>query len=153
MFIFEKITIETLPYAVEIINSNRSYNQQENDRPYRTHEEIHEEFLKSETASYLVKKDKDYIGVLDFLDHNPKDGYPWLGLLMIHAKYHSQGYGTQIYKAFERTKIAPSYRVIRLGVLESNMDANRFWNRLGFNFVMTKSWKSKGVNVLEKHLE
>lgn len=135
---FEKITVETLYIALEIVNSNSEYNQIENGFEKRSMEDIEKEFLNSKTESLLIKADDTYIGIMDYLDENPQDGYPWLGLLMIHHDYQSYGYGRSAYERFEKELKRKNVTSIRLGVLEKNEKAHRFWQSLGFSYYTTK---------------
>jgi RimJ/RimL family protein N-acetyltransferase len=152
MFYFEKITTETLSNVLEIINSNPDYNRLENGHQCRTEDEIKEEFLNIESDSFLIKNNGVYIAVIDFLHKNPKDGFPWIGLLMIHGKFRSKGYGTRIYHSFEEKLKALKYDAVRLGVLHDNLSAKEFWARQGFEYVLTKPWKSSKVDVMEKKI-
>lgn len=152
MLIFEKITQDTLPNALEIVNSNPDYNILENGNPLRTIEEIQGEFLNSETDSFLIKNNDDYIGLIDFLHKNPKDGFPWIGLLMIHGEFHSQGYGTKVYYAFESKLKDLNMNNVRLGVLQNNVNAIEFWTRQGFTFYETKNWRDKKIDCFEKQI-
>lgn len=150
--IFELITPRSLEIAISIVNSNPSYNVLENGRPSRTRQEVSSEFLNTSTESYLIKYDDKYIGVIDFLKNNPKDNYPWIGLLMIHQDYHSKGYGKKVYLAFEEKIINqnPGNRV-RLGVLKNNKKAIKFWECLGFKYYGSSEWDGKEVVCYEKH--
>jgi ribosomal protein S18 acetylase RimI-like enzyme len=152
MFIFEKIKPETLPFVVEIVNSNSDYNSLENGNLKRTVSEVESEFLNPETESYLIKNKEVPIGVLDYLHQNPKDGFPWIGLLMVHAKFQSQGIGSRIYYEFEKKFLESKYNHVRLGVLQDNRKAISFWTGMGFEYVETKGWKEKQIDVFEKQL-
>ncbi len=152
MFYFEKITTKTLSIVLEMINSNPDYNRLENGHPCRTEDEIKDEFLNIESDSFLIKNNGIYIGVIDFLHKNPNDGFPWIGLLMIHGKFRSKGYGARIYHSLEEKLKALKYDAVRLGVLQENMKAKEFWARQGFEYVLTKPWGNRKVDVLEKRI-
>ena len=65
---------------------------------------------------------------LDLLDENPRDGYPWIGLLMVHADHVGKGLGREgAAVAVERLGGPP----VRLGVLIGNAPALAFWERVG----------------------
>ena len=76
------------------------------------------------------------VGQANYLEENPDDGMPWLGLLMIARQLQGQGLGTE---AFQR--LAAFFRetygwpVLRLGVLKQNAPALVFWERRGFRRV------------------
>ncbi|MGN7296287.1 hypothetical protein [Ferdinandcohnia sp. SAFN-114] len=54
---FESITEESLNLALDIMNSNPTYNMIENGNPVRTIKEVRSELLNSTTNSYLIKKE------------------------------------------------------------------------------------------------
>lgn len=150
-FYLEKIEIDTLNEARAIVNSNKHYNVIENGREDRTLEEMKEEFLNPMTKSFLVKADNHYIGVLDYIDENPKDHYPWLGLLMIHQGYHGKGFGKAAYFLYEEEVRKAGIHAVRLGVLTENRAARGFWESLGFVWYETKPYKEgKEVDCYEK---
>lgn len=131
---FEKVSSETLYIALEIINSNSEYNVFENGAKTRTINEIGEELLNPMTESLLIMLDDTYIGVMDYLMENPKDGCPWLGLLMIHGDYQGYGFGTQAYALYENMMLERGIPKIRIGVIKENVKAHHFWKSLGFTF-------------------
>ncbi|MFC7063435.1 GNAT family N-acetyltransferase [Halobacillus seohaensis] len=151
--VFEIITQESLEIVMDIVNSNSSYNVLENGNPLRTIQELSSEFLNSSTESYLVKHEERYIGIIDFLNNNPKDNHPWIGLLMIHRDYHSMGYGKKAYLSFEEKIIHQKlFKSVRLAVIKSNKEAIVFWKSLGFKFYDNSEWDGRVVGCYEKHL-
>jgi RimJ/RimL family protein N-acetyltransferase len=149
---FEEITKETLYIALEIINSNPYYNVAENGRDQRELAEIEEEFLNPMTTSVLIKLDDTYIGVMDYLMENPKDQWPWLGLLMIHGDYQGFGFGTQAYALYESDMRKRGLKRIRIGVIKENVKAKHFWELLGFLYIKTALCENgKEILVYEKN--
>lgn len=153
MILFERITLENISIVLEVINSNPVYNLNENGQSSRSLKEIQNEFLGPETESFLVKNEDGFIGVIDFLHKNPNDGFPWLGLLMVHRDCQTKGIGRSIFHEFEKLLIKRSIDTLRLGVLQSNPSAKKFWITVGFTYVCTKSWNDKPVDVMEKALK
>jgi len=149
---FQPITEDLLEETLEILNANSLYNVLENGSPQRTIEEARNEFLNQDTESYLIVLENKYIGIIDFLKNNPNDGCPWIGLLMIHGKYHSMGYGKMVYKIFEEKLIQQNYNKVRIGVLQENRIAYKFWTSLGFQLYTNKQWQGKAIACLEKKL-
>ncbi|KKI89633.1 hypothetical protein WQ54_25105 [Bacillus sp. SA1-12] len=148
---FEEITETKLCIVKEIVDSNKSYNLLENGRETRSLEELKEEFLNSSTESVFIKYGSHYIGVIDYLDKNPKDGFPWLGLLMIQKEYQGKGIAKQAYKFYEKTLQHKGISAIRLGVLIGNERAKTFWESLGFVYLETKPYKeNREVACYEK---
>jgi len=149
---FQPITEDLLDIVVEILNSNTHYNILENGVPSRTIEEAKNEFLNQDTESYLIFLENKYIGIIDFLKNNPNDNCPWIGLLMIHGEYHSKGYGKMAYNLFEEKLKLQNCNKVRIGILQENKTAKKFWTSLGFKFYASKQWKDKTIECFEKQL-
>ncbi|MGM9929810.1 MAG: GNAT family N-acetyltransferase [Bacillus sp. (in: firmicutes)] len=152
MINFEAVTEETFYIAKEMINSNHDYNVLENGSPTRTDEEIRQEFYNENTHSLFIKADDTYIGIIDYMDKNPKDQTTWIGLFLIHNDYHGYGYGTMAYLALEELFIQKNIPKLRLGVLKENNDAKRFWERHGYIFYKTAKVNKNSVDCYEKVL-
>jgi len=150
---FEEMTKETLYIAQEIINSNPGYNVLENKNDHRSLAEMEKEFLGSDTVSAFIKLEDTYIGVIDYLIENPKDHFPWLGLLMIHSDYQGYGFGTQAYALYENEMMNRGLGSVRLGVLKDNTKAHSFWESQGFVlFKKTTSQSGNEIWCYEKHI-
>ncbi|KGP71409.1 GNAT family N-acetyltransferase [Pontibacillus yanchengensis] len=153
MITFQPITDDTIYIAQEIQNSNPNYNRMENGDPTRSIEELKAEFLNDQTESLFIKLEDTYIGVVDYLNHNPKDGYPWIGLFMIHNDYQGYSFGYQAYIALENRLIKRGVEAIRLGVLVDNKKAHSFWESVGFTYIKESVTNEKNqVYVYEKLL-
>lgn len=151
---FEEITKETLYIALEIIHSNPEFNMLENGSERRNLSDMEEEFMKPDSISVFVKLDDTYIGVLDYLMENPKDQYPWLGLLMIHGDYQGYGFGSQAYALYENEMRNRGVKHVRIGVLKDNEKAISFWEALGFLYIKTALWKfGKEIFIFEKEID
>ena len=153
MIKFENITEDLLEHVLEILNSNSNFNIISNGKARRTIQDARNEFLNELTESYLITIEDKYIGLIDFLRNHPKDNYPWLGLLMIHGDYHSRGYGKMSYLEFEEKLKYENFNTIRIGILEKNNKAIKFWTNL--EFIMYDSIEMKGnlVRCFEKRLK
>jgi len=150
---FKKVEKEFVEVLAEIINSNPNYNTIENSKPTRSLEEITDEYLEGESETFFILLDETYIGILDYLEHNPRDGYPWLGLLIIHRDYQGYGFGTNAYFTFEEELKEKGIKQLRLGVLVENNSAKSFWKSAGFNYLENKlSTNGAEVEVYEKQL-
>src|SRR5690242_7435425 len=150
--IFEPITENSIELALEIVNSNSTYNILENGNPLRSKEEVISEFLNTISDSFLIIMENKYIGIIDFLNNNPKDNHPWIGLLMIKGDFHSLGYGKKAYASFEDKLKKQKFYKVRIGVLQENLIAIEFWKSLGFMFYGNSNWRGKAVNCFEKQL-
>lgn len=151
---FEEVSKESLYIALEMINSNPEYNRFENGEEARTLADMEEEFLNPKTISSFIKLDDTYIGIIDYLLENPKDYYPWLGLLVIHADYQGYGFGAQAFAAYENEMRKRGKQCVRIGVLKENTKAQRFWESLGFVYYNTATAKNgTGILCYEKPIE
>jgi RimJ/RimL family protein N-acetyltransferase len=76
------------------------------------------------------------VGQANFLEENPEDSYPWLGLLMIDASHQRQGLGGEAFACLaNHFRTAYGWASLRLGVLPENAPALAFWQHLGFAVV------------------
>jgi GNAT superfamily N-acetyltransferase len=144
---FEEITKETLYIALEIMNSNPQFNEMENRKKTRSLTDMEKEFLSPNSTSEFIKLDDTYIGVIDYMLENPKDSFPWLGLLIIHQDYQGFGFGRQGYEHYESEMRNRGLDKVRIGVLHENTKAQRFWESLGFVYYIT-SHAQNGSGIL-----
>ena len=150
---FEEVTKATLFIALEMINSNPQYNIFENGKEARTLADMEEEFLNPNTNSAFIKLDDTYIGIIDYLLENPKDHYPWLGLLLLHGDYQGYGFGTQALAVYENEMLKRGAKSVRIGVLKENIKALRFWESLGFIYYNTATTQNgSGIFCYEKQI-
>jgi RimJ/RimL family protein N-acetyltransferase len=151
--IFEEVKKESLYIALEIVNSNPEYNRFENGKEARTLADMEKEFLNPNTYCAFIKLDDTYIGIIDYLFENPKDHYPWLGLLLIHADYQGYGFGAQAFAAYENEMRKRGKKSVRIGVLKENTKAQRFWETLGFVYYNTATAQNgTGILCYEKNI-
>jgi RimJ/RimL family protein N-acetyltransferase len=47
------------------------------------------------TAGLFLRDGGTCVGVIDWLDRNPDDGTPWIGLVMVHGDHQRQGHGRE----------------------------------------------------------
>lgn len=87
-----------------------------------------------------LKETDEAVGQANYLEENPDDGMPWLGLLMIAREHQRRGLGTEAFRqlaAFFHEMYG--WPVLRIGVLKQNRLALAFWERRGFRRVETTS--------------
>ena len=100
-----------------------------------------------------LKVTGDAVGQANFLEENPDDGMPWLGLLMIAAPHQRQGLGREAFEALAaHFRSTYGWQALRLGVLAPNTAALAFWQALGFEQVEEKGDDARRVFVLERRL-
>jgi RimJ/RimL family protein N-acetyltransferase len=107
------------------------------------------------SLSLYLRATSEPVGIADYLEENPSDGMPWLGLLMIAGPHQRRGLGTE---AFDR--LAAHFRdelhwpTLRLGVRADNQPALAFWRRLGCRDVeRAPNGAPSAVVVMERQLE
>ncbi len=89
------------------------------------------------------------VGVLDLHLDYPEPGTAQIGLLLFREACQGLGYGKETTAAVEAALAANGYRALRLSVVDENVDARLFWERLGYAPV---GRLEGGVTVLEKPL-
>lgn len=102
---------------------------------------------------YWDKSTGDAVGVLSLLARNPRDGRPWLGLLMVHGERQGRGLGREMAKGALRHAASLRWASLRLGVLASNPGALRFWTSLGFREVDQRMFSCPAGDVPIRCLE
>ena len=101
----------------------------------------------------------ELIGYLELFRNYPADGEWWIGLLMLDPKLRRRTLGSQIFRAANDWAANHGARAIQLAVLESDLAAQSFWHRQGFEFVRHRSYESQAakkshtVLVLRRPLE
>lgn len=93
-----------------------------------------------------LKSSGQVIATIDFLEQNPSDNLPWLGLLLVHGDFQGQGYGQEIFQslvAYYRDE--KKWTNFRLSVLNQNKKALAFWQKQGCQLVA----KNEKLTILE----
>ena len=89
------------------------------------------------------------VGVLDLHLDYPEPGTSHVGLLLFREACQGLGYGKETTAAVEAALARAGYAALRLSVVDENVDAKTFWERLGFAIV---GRLDRGVTVYEKVL-
>ncbi|MFJ9448474.1 GNAT family N-acetyltransferase [Kitasatospora sp. NPDC101235] len=99
----------------------------------RVEADLREE-VGTEGCEVLLARDVDgrTAGLVSLLHRHPKDGYPWIGLLIVHGDQHRRGAGRLLVDLVEDRFRHQGRDGIRLAVLESNPTALAFWSSLGW---------------------
>lgn len=87
-------------------------------------------------------------------DPAAEDPDPWIGLLLIDATAHRQGYGRAVAGLVEDRFRAAGRTGVRLAVLADNPKALAFWQAQGYRFVRRATDRERGrdCTVLRKPL-
>ncbi len=89
------------------------------------------------------------VGVLDLHLDYPGPGTAHIGLLLFRESCQGLGYGKETNAAVEQALASAGFDTLRLSVVDENVDARAFWERLGFAEV---GRLDRGVTVYEKRI-
>ncbi|WP_435243802.1 GNAT family N-acetyltransferase [Streptomyces cucumeris] len=91
------------------------------------------------------------VGLVCLLDRHPTDGFPWIGLLMVHGDLHRQGMGRRLTAVVEERLRERRHRGVRLAVLENNPSATAFWSSLGWREIDRRADNQHGRPCVVMH--
>jgi len=74
-------------------------------------------------------------GLLDAVNGYPRAGVWFIGLLLFSPDKRNKGLGEKVVKSFENWIRSQGAKEIRLGVVENNKAAIRFWEKIGFHLL------------------
>ena len=113
---------------------------------------------KREQKQYkIIKLDKEYIGVIDYIMEYPDLDSIYIGLFIIEKAIQGFGHGNRIMDKFEAKIKGKGFKRIRLGVLHNNESGLKFWENRGFKVIKEmystihpeKNWL---IKVMEKKI-
>ncbi len=87
----------------------------------------------------VLKESGEVVGVLDYLDANPSDATPWIGLVIVHEKVQRRGLAAEALRA-----LLDRWPVVRAGVIEGNERGLGLVRRLGFREVGRREQRLAG---------
>ncbi len=87
----------------------------------------------------------ELVGVLDVIRDHPHPAEWCLGLMLLDPCERGRGLGEHLYQAFECWVAEQGGCSVRLGVVEQNERAHRFWLRMGFEPISRKPAQKFGV--------
>lgn len=99
--------------------------------------------------------DEELVGVLDLIRGYPDVSRSFLGLLLIHGRRRGEGLARQIHEAgLDLIRSWPEVTAIRLGVVQTNAEANLFWEVLGYRPTgVEKPWQEGSVTSTTRLFE
>jgi RimJ/RimL family protein N-acetyltransferase len=107
--------------------------------------------------SILAKPGPSAIGVLDWMECNPSDSHPWIGLVMIHAERQHEGLGSEAVEGLLGCLRRRGVPAVRAAVIERNPAGRALVAALGFVPVSQKTMRmaaaEEAVAVVERSLE
>ncbi|MDD3965802.1 MAG: GNAT family N-acetyltransferase [Candidatus Neomarinimicrobiota bacterium] len=98
----------------------------------------------------LLDREERLVGILDVVRNYHEEGEWTIGLLMIRPEDRGRGEGRRMHAFVKLKVIEQGGRCLRLGVLENNTRAWKFWRELGYkehDFV-TRRYEGKDHSVV-----
>ena len=91
----------------------------------------------------IESADRELLGYIELFRNYPAEGDWWIGLLMLDPAVRRRGLGGEVFRNASAWAAANGARSIMLAVLESDPDAQRFWQRQGFQEVSRRAYVSQ----------
>jgi RimJ/RimL family protein N-acetyltransferase len=71
-------------------------------------------------AALRLRESGECIGLLDWMDENPADGCPWLGLVMVHAGHQRRGLAEEAVRGLVAYGLSAGWANLREAMIEGN---------------------------------
>ncbi|WP_460067069.1 GNAT family N-acetyltransferase [Streptomyces sp. YKOK-I1] len=106
-------------------------------RPEQVARALADELAGPRVEVLLARSEGRLVGLAITLDRHPDpaDPDPWIGLLMVDAGAHGQGYGRRIAERVAERFRADGRTAVRLAVLDANPKGLAFWTALGYEVI------------------
>ncbi|MFI1566180.1 GNAT family N-acetyltransferase [Streptomyces sp. NPDC020490] len=154
---------ELLTELTRLYASNREFHALSGDfpdpddiRPEQVAAALADELAHPDVEVLLARSGGRVVGIVITLARHPDpaDPDPWIGLLMVDADVHGQGFGRRIARSVEDGFRAAGRDAVRLAVLEDNLRAFAFWTSLGYEVIDHREDRQLGrpCAVLRKEL-
>lgn len=85
-----------------------------------------------------IYKGAQLVAILDLIAGYPNKETAFIGLFMVDRSLQSSGIGSGIINKLIEFLKSNGYKCCRLGVIEKNVPAINFWNKMGFEFTGEK---------------
>ncbi|MFC8512999.1 GNAT family N-acetyltransferase [Streptomyces sp. NPDC057257] len=125
-------------------------------RPEQVAAALADEFVNPDAEVLLARSEGRVVGIAITLARHPDpaDPDPWIGLLMVDAGAHGQGFGRRLAEAVEERFRAAGRGAVRLAVLDNNPKGLAFWTALGYEVIDHRRDRGLGrpCSVLRKEL-
>lgn len=105
----------------------------------------------------IFNQNKILVGYLDTFKGYPDEQSWWIGLLLFIPEFRSKSLGQKVMNGFIDYVQRSGIREIRLGVIEENYKAKKFWKNIRFNDIKTTEPRQFGnkthrVNIMRRIL-
>jgi ribosomal protein S18 acetylase RimI-like enzyme len=108
--------------------------------------------LEEKLVFGIFNQQKEIIGYLDTLCIYPEEKCCWIALLLFVPEYRAKSMGQKVVQGFIEYMSTRGVQEIRLGVIEENYQAKRFWNNLGFELIHTTESRPFGNKAHKVHI-
>ncbi|MED1795601.1 GNAT family N-acetyltransferase [Brevibacillus nitrificans] len=135
---FTPVTERDFPALLAVYNSNPDFMEYSFGQRTVSMEAVahdHEENLAfADSYSYCLREasSDSLIGIAQFILKNPRDGHPWLGLIMIDSRAQGRGYAKEFLDCLTAWYRENGYHSLHLAVLEKNQAVLPFYEAYGF---------------------
>lgn len=90
-------------------------------------------FDRNKKLVFAITQDANDIGIIDILMGYPNEDTAFIGLLLLVESAKGKGLGEQAYKKLEKQILVfQNISKIKLSVVESNIEVEKFWKKMGF---------------------
>lgn len=150
---FEIATAAHFADLLEVYNSNSFFMKLNFGKEQVTIAEVENDHQENEAyaCSYAMvmceRGTKKVVGLAHWLLNNPRDGYPWLGLIMLHKEKQGFGYAKEFLDVLRGWYVENGYRHLRLAILQDNAQILPFYEKYGFRIYDTKEIERYGTVI------
>lgn len=136
--LYAPVTAGDFPALLDIYNSNPDYLEYAYGQRSVSIDTVLQDHAENaaltDAYSYGLRTASGHslIGVAQFILQNPRDGHPWLGLLMIARQAQGRGYAKEFLDCLIHWYRENGYTSLHLGVLEKNQAVVPFYESCGF---------------------
>lgn len=150
-FEFKEVRIEDKKLVFNLYNECEDYFYLvEGKKPL---EEDAERFFKDippgktidDKYSFGIYYERKLIGLVDLIENYPKEGEWFLGLLLLNPNMRGIGLGRAVHNILVNITKEKIAKKISIGVVEQNISALKYWNKIGY-----KEVKRTSSNLLNK---
>ena len=108
------------------------------------------------TAGLFLRDAGTCVGVIDWLDRNPEDGSPWIGLVMVHAGHQRRGYGREAVRGLLELGRTQGWTRVRAAAMTEDAVTRGLYESVGMREIDRRSHTfaagERSVAVLELEL-
>ena len=145
---------------LDVFNSNREFLEMSGEHVPYTADNVsmyfYEETQRENARCFLIRlaDSGQVVGTTAMAVPHPPAGCPWIGLMLIDARWQGQGIGAEASRLIDAMLAGEGWTEVQLGVLRANPRAKAFWERQGYHVIGEKEDQDKRpVWVMSKSLD